>query len=534
MKRIISLLILGFMLHTVTFAAPSIDNNNEKRTVDISGTSEIKDGYVSVTIVKKGEGISHTDFNNAILFYTVDTDENGSYMGQFTLPSEADTGAYLVYIGGDGEPGEFYYANKEEMEECIKAFCGADKDTIDGVLKKYSVEKNILGVSLEGDYKKYPAWSNRAMLEFIGEDAPESITDIIGYFDKANEAALLCMGDKEDTLKAFSSNKLENVIEEGIETDALAKMYVSVRGEMDIEKEGDITTLIADNIRKASAVVSVNSSTKGIMTEVLEKYNDVLSLDLDGYYTKASVKINKALTDKDFKTVEEIQNAFKKAVSDAKKSANSSGGSGGSGGSTGGGASSGVISFSPQPTVPEKEEVKISFNDIDGVLWAKDDIITLCEKGIVSGYGNDEFRPYNEVTRAEFTKLICSVGIKDGKSEIAFTDVKDSDWFKPYVEKAVALGIIKGAGDKFMPLSSVTREDAAVIIYRYLKDKITFSESKTFSDEESISDYAKEAVSALSGEGIINGMGNGNFAPKNTLTRAQAAVLINSVISKLQ
>ena len=59
----------------------------------------------------------------------------------------------------------------------------------------------------------------------------------------------------------------------------------------------------------------------------------------------------------------------------------------------------------------------------------------------------------------------------------------------------------------------------------------TFANPKTdFTDFEEVSDYAKEAVSMLAGEGIINGMGDGSFAPKKETTRAQAAKLMYAVI----
>ena len=53
-----------------------------------------------------------------------------------------------------------------------------------------------------------------------------------------------------------------------------------------------------------------------------------------------------------------------------------------------------------------------------------------------------------------------------------------------------------------------------------------------FSDFEIISDYAKKAISALAGDGVVSGRGNNMFAPTETATRAEAAVFINNVIEK--
>ena len=55
---------------------------------------------------------------------------------------------------------------------------------------------------------------------------------------------------------------------------------------------------------------------------------------------------------------------------------------------------------------------------------------------------------------------------------------------------------------------------------------------KTFSDESDFSDYSKDAIKILAGNGIINGMGENTFAPKANASRAQAAKII-SLISEL-
>ena len=60
--------------------------------------------------------------------------------------------------------------------------------------------------------------------------------------------------------------------------------------------------------------------------------------------------------------------------------------------------------------------------------------------------------------------------------------------------------------------------------------KLELSGTAAFSDENEISDYAKNAVSHLAGTGIVNGVGNGLFAPKDAVTRAQAAKIIYELV----
>jgi len=533
MKKIITILLIVCMLHTVSFAAPSAENNNEMRTIDISGVSETKSGKVSVTIVKKAEGISPSDLGSSILFYELKTDENGSYSGQFTLPATAQRGAYYsVYVSGDDESGEFYYATDEEISNCILSFQSATEDNIKGLLESFTAPENVLGITLGGEREKYAAWSEKAMAQFLEEEKPESIEDIIDSFDKSNEAAFLMGGDSKEIEKALNENLLQNGVSEDVSFKALCEMFESVRGKVKTEEVENVSEFIADKLREATAIVKINSATKGIMTEILKEYNDVLELDLDKKYEANEIKVNKALTDKNFKTLKEVRKAFENALTEKKTPV--SGGGGGSAG--GGGVSAGaspVIEFAP--TVKEEnKEIKNPFSDIEGVAWAKDAILTLSGKGIISGYEDGTFKPQREVTRAEFTKLISSFITGDSTDKSSFKDVKSSDWFAPFIEKAVAAGIVNGYGDVFCPANSITREDACVIIYRILKDKVSFTAENAFSDEAGISDYALDAVKKMAGAGIVNGMGNGTFCPKATLTRAQAAVLINSVVGKLQ
>ena len=95
-------------------------------------------------------------------------------------------------------------------------------------------------------------------------------------------------------------------------------------------------------------------------------------------------------------------------------------------------------------------------------------------------------------------------------------------------------GIIEGNDDgTFGVGSSLIRQDAAVIIDRCVKSYLRNGGSDViFTDDDMISDYAKDAVYRTKKGEIISGMGDGRFAPTDNLTRAQAAVLINNMITK--
>ena len=164
--------------------------------------------------------------------------------------------------------------------------------------------------------------------------------------------------------------------------------------------------------------------------------------------------------------------------------------------------------------------------------WALNSVGTLVAKGVLGGYPDGTFKPENNVTRAEFAKMLAtSLNIQATTSISTYSDVDSNDWYAPYVLALSNRGIITGYDGKFNPDGKITRQDAAVMTYRAIKSMLTSKgASVTFADEAKIADYAKEAVKELSSLKIINGY-NGNFDPNNNTTRAQAATIICNMLS---
>ena len=136
----------------------------------------------------------------------------------------------------------------------------------------------------------------------------------------------------------------------------------------------------------------------------------------------------------------------------------------------------------------------------------------------------------DNATRAEFTKAIINAMETSEKPEDNFSDVLPSADYASAVSIAKKLGIAKGIGDnKFAPESFITRQDMMVMIYRLLSidGKIEGSDTSA-PDFEKVSDYAKEAVSALVAKGIINGK-NGYIAPLDLVTKAEVAIIVERI-----
>ena len=121
--------------------------------------------------------------------------------------------------------------------------------------------------------------------------------------------------------------------------------------------------------------------------------------------------------------------------------------------------------------------------------------------------------------------------------ELPFTDVRKDDWSYPYLCAAVKSGMIQGVSPKeFGYGQDVTREDAAVILERILQisgmELPAENEKTSFSDENDIADYAKEAVEKMQTAGILNGLPDGSFAPKQQAARAEICAMVAKLLEK--
>lgn len=169
--------------------------------------------------------------------------------------------------------------------------------------------------------------------------------------------------------------------------------------------------------------------------------------------------------------------------------------------------------------------------DISG-HWAEQTIRNLVSKNVVNGYEDGTFRPEDSVTKGEFIKLLMSAtgkGTSDG-----FTNYKDvnASWARPYVSKAIYLGICDNISDSteiFGVDKSITRAQAVALMGRLLApDKKGIP---SFTDNSSIPDWASNEVYSMVELGLITGMEDGSFKPLDNLTRAEAATIIERIMN---
>ena len=224
-------------------------------------------------------------------------------------------------------------------------------------------------------------------------------------------------------------------------------------------------------------------------------------------------------------------------------SGGSSGGSGGGGGSSSvssGGSLSSIITYTPPSQKPEaieqqpdsegnNQQYTVSdFIDVSQSHWAYPVIMKLKSAGIIEGVDDQRYEPERSVTYAEFLKLLVSVAdLSDSSLEIDALKGYENEWYYEYAKKALSHHIQIDNEPFNEPL---TREKMAQLLYLTIQVKgITLDQDMeiSFLDKDSINGQYLEAVEVLSTSDVLHGDENGNFRPQDSLSRAEAAVVIS-------
>ena len=165
------------------------------------------------------------------------------------------------------------------------------------------------------------------------------------------------------------------------------------------------------------------------------------------------------------------------------------------------------------------------FNDIDDLVksWAGEAIDALFEKGIINGYEDGSFRPHGNVTKAEFAKMLV-MSFKGGETKKEFTDTK-GHWAEKYIDSAA--GFMYCPESEFAPDTDATRADIAYAASKALGlSKSANNYADKFSDFNLLKEDMKEAVSSAIDAGIIIGYEDSTLKGESSVTRAEAAVII--------
>lgn len=176
--------------------------------------------------------------------------------------------------------------------------------------------------------------------------------------------------------------------------------------------------------------------------------------------------------------------------------------------------------------------MSIDFEDLRNVPWAQQAVSAMAARDIIQGTSRSSFSPASSMTRREFIALLVrALELKGrGQDQAAFSDVQMGAYYSKELAAAKQLGIVSGYEDNtFRPDHAISRQDMMVIAARALaaagKKASGSGTLSAYSDADQISDYAKESLASLVKYGIVNGK-NGKLAPGDSLTRAEAAVIV--------
>ena len=171
------------------------------------------------------------------------------------------------------------------------------------------------------------------------------------------------------------------------------------------------------------------------------------------------------------------------------------------------------------------------FSDVKPGAWYYDYVMTAKELGIMQGHTDGTFAPNDTLTRAQLVQVLANYdGVDLGSyTTSSFNDVKEGAWYNRALAWAEENGYVNGYPDgSFRPNVAVTREQFCAVLSRYLASKGASypTKSVSFTDEASISKFAKEHVAYCASIGLVNGMKDGSFAPKAGTKRAEAATIM--------
>ncbi len=543
MKKLILIAILSISILTVSASAATIEpwGNLEDDMIRISGDGE-NGQKVNILVINPGydeEDVLY-DGSTAIQFYGRCEVRDGKYI--FDIPmydANSDEGGeygYVITNGSSSERGTFNFYFYEAKNNIIEEINDSEDvtDIVDKIYAIYSLDssdifKTTQNSTISKFIKKtdnYPIDSDRMKTELekalcLGayyEGNPELTKDgYLAYADIIGIEGTDLYEDYRTLISESGRNEMNSCV--------LSAGYDEIAKISEGFEEWALLSLITQYQDDGYGHV------ESILNKYKEKYEDAGIIIKKITATGREYDIFRMMSDSSATSLTQLKKEVESAIKKYSKTENGGGGGGGGGGGSASGTLPGGGSAISDPVLPDDgyvERKDSPFTDIESVSWANESIGILYNRGIISGKSATEFFPNDNITRAEFTKLVVAsfFGTPDGNNT-KFSDV--SGWSLPYVAFASDNGIVNGVTDSlFSPDGDISREQAATILSRALNKKgyEGISQTKTFSDDSSISQWAKEAVYTLAGAGVVSGKGNNMFCPKDNLTRAEAAKII--------
>ena len=192
-----------------------------------------------------------------------------------------------------------------------------------------------------------------------------------------------------------------------------------------------------------------------------------------------------------------------------------------------------TFTYSQPNTISTFDRVqKYRFTDVPSNFWAYESITKMTKEGLMSGYRNGTFKPNDPLSREEAASLFSNM-IGDTPSIMlasSFSDITSDRWSCLAIESVARANIISGYGDNtYRPEQYMSRQEFAVVADKFLHYQGYRTEDPTaldtihFSDQKFIAPWAQSSVRELALWGFINYSTKGLFNPEKYITRGEAA-----------
>ena len=194
--------------------------------------------------------------------------------------------------------------------------------------------------------------------------------------------------------------------------------------------------------------------------------------------------------------------------------------------------STATVTGTPPTATSTVTPCPMNFTDVQTTDYFYDAVRYLYCAGVISGYSDGTFRPYNNTTRGQLTKIVVlGFGIPIYTPSIpTFTDVPITHTFYQFVETAAHEGLVSGYSDgTFRPGNDVTRGQLSKIVVIAAGWPLLDPPTPTFSDVPTGHTFYQYIETAFD-RGIISGYADGTFRPGNNATRGQISKIVYNAI----
>lgn len=199
----------------------------------------------------------------------------------------------------------------------------------------------------------------------------------------------------------------------------------------------------------------------------------------------------------------------------------------------------GTVSFTVEaPGTYQIVDRSAAFGDVAAGDWYHGSVGFVTARGLFTGTSESDFTPDGTMTRAMLVTVLNRLAaagqdkyVFEAESPASFSDVPEGTWYTEAVKWAGGAGLVGGVGGgRFDPDGKITREQMAVILYRFAGQPALTAGQLEFTDAGEASDGTFDALVWATAEGLLSGKGDHRLDPRGSATRAEVAAILQRFI----